>query len=363
MRRVRQFVGVILVAVVWFGIMPVKGQSVRPPDNAVVQSTPEAVGPSNTLGKNSVSNYWRDLRKGQKGRATDGVRGGQLIQSNGEGWRLIRQNVVLKYAGWVLLAGLAIVALFYLIRGKIRIKSGRSGVLINRFSLGQRSAHWFMAFVFLFLAFTGLYILLGRLLIISFIGKSVHSVLTSAAMQGHNLFGLIFVFALAWIYYRFVPGNLFKFVDLKWLLKGGGFFGGHVSAGRYNFGEKVWFWLVAIGGLLMSISGIIMEFPWLAADLTVLQISNLVHIGGAITLIVGAVGHIYIGSIGMEGALEGMRDGHVDANWAKEHHDIWYAQMTGNQDGADQGVGESLSKSLGDPVITTSRASTSKAGE
>jgi len=328
MQRAGTFAIFLVMSILWFSIVPAEAQSVRPPDNAVVQSTPEAVGPSNTLGKESISNYWHYLRKGKNGIATDGPQGAKLIQSQGQEWRLIRQNYVLKYSVWILLAALGITAVFFLIRGRIRIKAGRSNKLIKRFSVSQRSAHWFMAFIFLFLAFSGLYILLGRPVFLPLFGHAANSIITSAAMQGHNLFGPIFIFALAWLYYQFVPGNFFKWVDFKWLLKGGGFFGNHVSSWRYNFGEKIWFWLVAIIGLFMSISGLVMEFPWLSSQLNLLQLSSLVHVGGAILLISVAVGHIYIGTIGMEGSLEGMRDGHVDGNWAKEHHDLWYEKMT-----------------------------------
>ena len=355
MQRAGTFAIFLVMSLFWLTILPAEAQSVRPPDNAVVQSTPEAVGPSNTLGKNSVSKFWHNLRKGSKGLASDGPRGATLIQSQGEDWRLIRQNYILRYSGWILLAALAIIAVFFLVRGRIRVKAGRSGELIERFSISQRSAHWFMAFIFLFLAFSGLYILLGRTVFLPFLGHSVNSIMTSAAMQGHNLFGPIFIFALAWLYYQFVPGNFLKWIDLKWIVKGGGFFGGHVSSWRYNFGEKIWFWLVAIIGLFMSISGLVMEFPWLTAELNVLQLSSLVHVGGAIVLISVAIGHIYIGTVGMEGSLEGMRDGHVDGNWAKEHHDLWYEQMTSDV------VIKGHEKT--DTIISTSRRSQPQAGE
>lgn len=320
-----------LFALFWAAQMGVNAQSVRPPDNAVNQPVTETEGVGNTLGPNSQSDYWRALRHGKKGLATSHDRGGVLIQSQGEDWRLIRRNYIVKYAGWVLVGVLLVLALFFLLRGRIRIKSGRSGETISRFTLPQRTAHWFMASVFILLGVSGLIILMGRFAIAPVVGKTVNSVITSAAMQGHNLFGPLLIVALIWLYYLFVPGNFFKLVDLKWLLKGGGLFGAHASAGHYNFGEKVWFWLVAIVGLLMSVTGIILEFPWLAANLQLLQISTIVHAVGAVGLIAFAFGHIYIGTLGMEGALDAMTTGDVDKNWAKEHHDLWYEQVTGEK--------------------------------
>ena len=328
----QKLTAVVFLAALFLALFqPASAQSVRPPDNAVNQPVSERVGTYNTLGPNSQSTYWRDIRRGKSGRATSGPAGGQLIQAQGEEWRLIRRGYIVKYSGWVLLGVLAILALFYLLRGKIRLKGGRSGKTISRFSLACRTSHWFMASVFIILGISGLVILLGRITLIPIIGKSASSALTSAAMQGHNLFGPLFIVALVWMYYLFVPGNFFKFVDLKWLLKGGGLLGGHASAGHYNFGEKVWFWLVAIAGLFMSVSGLIMEFPWIAANLQVLQVSTIVHAIGAISLIAFALGHIYIGTIGMEGAIDSMTTGDVDVNWAKEHHDLWYEEVTGEK--------------------------------
>jgi len=313
-------------------------QSVRPPANAVNQpgQGPERIGTSNTLGEDSQSDYWRALRHGRSGISTSGPGGGLLIQSQGEDWRLIRKQYIIKYSGSVLIGVLALLVLFYFIRGRIRLKGGRSGKTISRFSLSHRTAHWFMASVFILLAVSGLIILLGRTVLAPLIGKTAHSIIASAAMQGHNLFGPLFIIALVWLYYMFVPGNFFKMVDLKWLLKGGGLIGGHASAGHYNFGEKVWFWAVAFGGLLISITGIILEFPWLAANLQLLQVSTIVHAVVAIGLIAFALGHIYIGTLGMEGALDSMTTGDVDINWAIEHHDLWYEEVTGKPVQADK---------------------------
>jgi len=304
-------------------------QSVRPPDNAVNQPEQERIGTSNTLGPNSQSDYWRALRHGKGGLSTSGQAGSRLIQSQGEDWRLIRKQYIIKYSGWLLAGVLGLLVLFFVLRGRIRLKGGRSGKTISRFSLAHRTAHWFMASVFIMLGLSGLIILLGRSVLAPLIGKTAHAIITSAAMQGHNLFGPLFIIALLWLFYLFVPGNFFKLVDLKWLAKGGGLIGGHASAGHYNFGEKVWFWVVGIAGLLISITGMLLEFPWLVTDMQLLQLSTIVHAIAAVGLIAFAFGHIYIGTIGMEGALDSMTTGDVDVNWAKEHHDLWYEEVTG----------------------------------
>ena len=181
------------------------------------------------------------------------------------------------------------------------------------------------------LSISGLILLLGRTILAPLTGKGIHSIFASAALQGHNLFGPLFIIALVWIILMLGRGNLFRWVDVKWILKGGGLLGSHASAGHYNFGEKFWFWLVVFGGSTMAVTGMLLEFPWLFGNLQLLQLSTILHAIGAVGLISVAFGHIYIGTLGMEGALESMTTGDVDVVWAKEHHDLWYEEVTGEK--------------------------------
>jgi len=314
----------------------VRAQSVRPPSNAVDSTVSKINIPTNTQRKNSISNFWRQLRHGEKGfstteggRPTAWVRGGRLIQAEGEQWRLIHNRYIMRYSGPVLLVTLGLLALFFLLRGRIGIEGGRSGRTIARFSLMQRIVHWFTAGVLIFLAFTGLILLFGRTALLPLIGKSANAVLTSAAMQGHNLFGPLFIVALVWLFFAFLRGNFLDLADLRWIARAGGLFGGHASSGRYNFGEKFWFWFLSIIGLAMAATGTVLEFPWIFPDLWDMQLATLVHAIGAISLIALALGHIYIGTIGMEGALESMTTGEVDEAWARQHHDLWFEEITG----------------------------------
>ena len=307
-------------------------QNVRAPGNAVNLEDGSEPGPSNALGTTSDSEFWRAFRGGDPNDINQALAArpdGVVFTTTGQHWRWLRENYIRKYSGWFPVGVIGILLLFHLIKGKMRIKGGRSGKTLPRFNLTQRVAHWFMAGVFIILALTGLIILLGRPLIAPYLGKSVNSVLTSASLQGHNLFGPLFILALLWLFFKFVRGNFFQIVDFKWIFKLGGFFGGHVSSNQFNFGEKSWFWMVILIGVVMSVTGIVLEFPWLLEDLRWLQLSTILHAVGAVLLISVAIGHIYVGSIGMEGSIDSMLKGEVDENWAKEHHDLWYEEVTG----------------------------------
>lgn len=308
--------------------------SVRPPGSAASVSDVGDLGPLNTLGDRSDSDIWRMIRGGDPRDPAvifAPTAEGALMTTTGQQWRVLREKVLRKYLGWAPVAVIALLALVYLVRGPMRIKEGRSGKTLPRFDTNARAAHWFMAVVFILLAISGLIILLGRPLIAPYLGKEVNSVLTSAAMQGHNLFGPIFILALVWLFVKFVAGNFFHPHDIKWILRAGGLFGHHVSSRKFNFGEKSWFWMVILVGIVMSVTGILMLFPWLTDDLRLLQLSTILHVLGGVLLLSVAIGHIYVGTIGMEGSLDSMLKGEVDENWAKEHHDIWYEQMTGKK--------------------------------
>ena len=314
--------------------------TVRPPANATTNILPP--GPDQqggVLGHTSISTIWHDIRKGVAGNA-DVTQPGQgvLIQSQGEDWRLLRIGYVQPW-GWKLLAAiLAVIAVYFAIRGRIKLKDGRSGRVIPRFSLVERVVHWFAAILFVLLGVSGLVILLGRPLLIPLIGAGNFSLLASASMQGHNLFGPLFILSILALFITFVRGNGYGWVDLKWLFKAGGLLGGHASSRRYNFGEKSWFWWATICGIALSVTGVLMLFPDYLPEFfqsfakntppgrTLMQFANLIHAVAALAFIAFGFGHIYLGTIGMEGALEGMTKGTVDENWAKEHHDLWYEE-------------------------------------
>ncbi len=286
-------------------------------------------------GGSSVPNpgieLWRAVRQREAPAAgisqSRGVESGTLINTRGEWWRRVRMEQLVPYGAMFLGFNLAVILLWYLIRGRIRLEGGRSGQQVERFSLEQRLAHWFMAVLVLLLGVTGLILLYGRFVLLPLFGEAAFGVIASAAKEAHNLFGPIFLFAVIALFVRFVRGNVFNFTDLKWVLLGGSMLGIHASAGRYNGGEKLWFWATIWLGLALSVSGLILDFPLFGQGRLWMEWSLIVHGVAAILLLGGLLGHVYIATIGMEGAIESMTDGRVDVNWAKEHHDLWYEEI------------------------------------
>lgn len=294
--------------------------------------------PGESLGAESDADIWRALRGGEAGTVSiPDKEAAVLIQSGGENWRNIRNGPISTIGAWLILGTIVVVALYFAIRGRIKIDGGRSGKMLIRFTLSQRIAHWFTAVLFVLLGATGLILLYGRYIASMFIGgvdgsapgSPVFAVIASASLQAHNLFGPLFIAAIFMLFVNFVRGNGYSLIDLKWLVKLGGFFGGHAPSRFYNFGEKNWFWLSVLLGIVLSISGVLLEFPILLEERLWQQLAHISHAIAALLFIAVGLGHIYLGTVGMEGALEGMTRGEVDENWAKEHHDLWYEETAG----------------------------------
>ena len=110
-------------------------------------------------------------------------------------------------------------------------------------------------------------------------------------------------------------------VDLDWLRQGGGFIKNkHAPAGRFNLGEKLVYWLSLVAGIAVSLSGLLLLFPFYGTDIADMQVAQGAHAVVAVLFVALILAHIYIGTLGMEGAFEAMGQGDVDLNWAKEHH-------------------------------------------
>lgn len=308
--------------------------------------------PGGTLGPASQSDFWRAIRQGEQGRAAmPDPRAGQLIQSEGENWRAFRNGPLSTYSVWAMLGFIGLLALFFAIRGRIRIEGGRSGHTITRFGFVERFTHWLTAVCFVILAITGLNILYGRYVLLPVIGANAFAWLTLAGKYLHNYLAFGFMLGLVMMLVLWIRHNFPNRHDFVWLAKGGGMFwkGAHAPAAKFNAGQKILFWLVILGGFSVSFSGIMLMFPFqleafgptfgwinwlfgtsLPAQLTLtqeMQLAQLWHAIMGLFLTIVIIGHIYIGTVGMEGAFDAMGSGRVDENWAREHHEVWVRDL------------------------------------
>jgi len=262
------------------------------------------------------------------------TKAGVLIQPAGRTWDYFHQ-VLLRWSGAIVILGMiAVLGAAYLIIGRIPISGGRSGRKILRFRAIERFAHWLTAASFVVLGLTGLNITFGKVLLLPVIGPDAFSSVSQAAKYIHNFTSAAFVVGLVLIIVIFFRDNLPEKVDIDWVKQGGGFIKSkHAPAGRFNLGEKLVYWLSLLAGVAVSVSGFVLLFPFFGTDILDMQLAQVVHAVVAILFVALILGHIYIGTLGIEGAFEAMGTGEVDLNWAKEHHDLWLAQQLAKEEG------------------------------
>ena len=279
---------------------------------------------------NPGADLWRDVRGATQGSSrVESVDSGVLISDSGERWRQYRMQQLAPYGAMVLGGMIGMLALYYLMRGKIRIEAGRSGKVVRRYTSPEMVVHWFLAVTFVILALSGLLLLYGRWVLIPLLGPEGFSVTATVCKNLHNYVGLLFTALLPIAFFLYLKDSLFNLrVDGKWFMRFGGYLGGEEPGSeKVNAGQKAWYWVAMLGGLVLVVSGLVLDFPNFQQDRGWLQGAHVIHTIASIAVMAFFVVHLYLATIGVEGALESMLNGHVDANWAKQHHAIWYEEI------------------------------------
>ena len=312
-----------------------------------------------TLGGVSDPELWRSLRYGSADItvSSGGVPASVLMQDGGMRWLAWRKGPLATYGAWLLGGTIILLVLFYLVRGRIRIDGQKTGRTITRFKAVERFGHWLLAGSFILLGLTGLLTLFGRIAIIPLIGKEAYAPIAYASKWIHNNVAWAFMLGLVMVFVMWVAHNIPNRTDLKWIAVGGGLFkkGVHPPAKKFNFGQKLVFWGVILLGASISVSGLSLLFPFqmpmfagtfealnatglpqlvglgtLPTELAPheeMQFAQLWHSIVAFLMMALILAHIYIGSIGMEGAYAAMGSGEVELQWAREHHGLWVKEV------------------------------------
>ncbi|MFT8245953.1 formate dehydrogenase subunit gamma [Roseomonas sp. BN140053] len=309
------------------GQTPVAPQPERPPQPTTLGNQPLRQ-PFTDRGQADAAE--QELRAALRGDRIQGRisipdgKAASLVQPEGRDWRYFR-NVILPWVGGVAVVGMfALLALFLLVRGRIRPEHGMSGRKMGRFNAIERANHWMVAASFVVLALSGLNLTFGGWVIRPVIGPEAFTALSEAGKTAHNFLGLPFTVGVLVMFVLWVRDNIPNKLDWDWIKKGGGFIGrGHPAAKRFNFGQKMVFWITVLGGGLVAVSGYFLIFPFYALDIQGQQWAYIAHATLSVLMIAAMLAHIYIGSVGMEGAVEAMSQGVVDYNWAREHHSLW----------------------------------------
>ncbi len=281
--------------------------------------------------KNPATDLWRAIRQrsgdlSAKPQSND-LGAGTLINANGQKWRNFRISKLIPYSMYLLAGVLLVLALMFIILKKKKIPDGKSGRVVSRLSIMQRISHWLMVFLVGFMALTGLFLLFGRSIIIPLIGTEAFSVVASASKEGHNLFGLLVIASILLMLVYFIRHNWPARGDLKWIVTVGGLFTKkHLKNDFFNAGEKILYWSTIVLLLVLSITGLVLLYPYVQQSINLTtQLALIIHAIAALLLISFALAHIWM-VFKVEGTLDAITGGDVDENWAKAHHSIWYEE-------------------------------------
>ncbi|MDP2221479.1 MAG: formate dehydrogenase subunit gamma [Hydrogenophaga sp.] len=309
---------------------------------------------------------WRDVGKGVTGYSSlPYPESGNLIQgfvqypgsrltNAGEAWRQVRNHWLIPYGGSLLIIVAVAIGLFYKAKGTIPLHGKETGRVIERFTYVERAAHWVNAIAFVVLAVSGIVMAFGKFFLLPVIGTTLFGWLAYALKNAHNFVGPLFAVSLVVVIITFARDNLPSKEDITWLLKGGGLFGGHeVPSHRFNAGEKVLFWTgVFLFGLLVVGSGVFLDKIVPAVEYTRanMQVAHMIHAAAAVLMMAMFMGHIYMGTLGMDGAYKAMKTGYVDETWAKEHHELWYDDIKAGKIPAQRSANNPASSVANQPV-------------
>jgi formate dehydrogenase subunit gamma len=205
---------------------------------------------------------------------------------------------------------------------------------------------------FILLGLTGILVLIGRKFLAPTFGLEANATVLMFSKFIHNNVSWAFMLALIVVFFMWVWHNIPDRTDLVWIAQAGGIVGSkHPPAKKFNFGQKIIFWSVIILGASASVSGLSLLFPYeitlfaktfgilndwgltamlgldpLPAQMSPqeeMQYGQLWHAIVGFVMMAIIFAHIYIGSVGMEGASDAMTSGEVDEAWAEQHHSIW----------------------------------------
>jgi len=286
---------------------------------------------------------WRDIKSGEQNYASIPGRevnvlvqpparflGQKSMVTAGEAWRQFRNGPVTFIGGWLVVLVLLIIAAVYFGKGPVKLHAPLSGRMMRRFTTFEQVVHWSTAISFCILGLSGLIMLFGKHVLLPIIGYTLFAWLTSLGKNLHNFIAPLFIVSVIAMVIIWVRDNLPKAYDAMWFRHAWGFFmrGEHIPSGRFNAGEKAWFWGgVVVLSVIVSWSGVVLLFPNFDQTRAVMQDAWIVHATAALLYIAISFGHIYMGTIGVEHSYGNMRTGFTDETWAREHHEYWYNEV------------------------------------
>ena len=200
--------------------------------------------------------------------------------------------------------------------------TSRSRIL--RYSFGERVMHALSAVSYIYLLLTGLAFWTPALYWMA-------TVLGGGYLSRflHPWVGLVFTVAVCWMFVTWRRDMRTTPEDKAWRREMGHYMRNEDAlvppVGRFNFGQKQFFWLMVVCGVALLLSGLVL---WFVASVPrelqwVRYVAVLVHAGAALVTIAGIIIHIYMGLAVVPGGLHAILHGDVSEEWARHHHALW----------------------------------------
>jgi formate dehydrogenase subunit gamma len=199
--------------------------------------------------------------------------------------------------------------------------------LLQRYRDGERLNHWFIALTFFLAALSGLaFFHPAFFFLTNLFGGGVW------ARVLHPFIGVAMVLGFALFFAKLWRENVVNDADREWKKHMGAMLHGHKAdlppVGKYNYGQKMVFWLMAGSLAVLVVTGIMFWRPWFAPYFPVglMRAAVLLHSVAAVVLILSVVVHVYA-AIWVKGTVRAMSRGTVTEGWARMNHPLWHQEM------------------------------------
>jgi formate dehydrogenase subunit gamma len=198
---------------------------------------------------------------------------------------------------------------------------------LQRYTAPERANHWVLGICFVLLALSGLAFFHPAFFpLTQLFGGGVWTRIL------HPFAGVLMALSFASMFLRFAALNKMTDVDREWLSRAGELVDGNdhnmPEQGKYNGGQKIMFWVIAMCMLLLLVSGILLWRAYFSFPVDLVRLGALAHAFAAAVMIGMMLVHIYA-AIWVRGTIRAMVYGTVTRAWAKQHHRAWYRQVTG----------------------------------
>ena len=198
---------------------------------------------------------------------------------------------------------------------------------LQRYTAAERANHWVTGICFILLMLSGLAFFHPAFYPLTLLfGGGVWARIL------HPFIGVILALAFVMMFFRFWRLNLMTHTDMQWLLRIREMIDGNdhnmPEQGKYNGGQKIVFWGMAVCIPALVCSGLVMWRSYFDFPVELVRVAVVVHAAAAIVMIMIAIVHVYA-AIWTKNTIRAMWYGTVTRAWAKQHHRAWYRQMTG----------------------------------